>query len=396
MKRLALFPALLLLAASLAAQPNTLTPQEVEDGWVLLWDGRTFYGWEFHGDANWRARDGVLRFGGDNSGWIGTTTMFGDFHLKLEFKTAADGNSGVFLRAARSGEPHRTGYELQIYDDQPQGFNTGSLVFYAKAQPAKLIPDQWNQYDIRVEGSHFVIKLNDEVVFDGHNPTHAVGVIGLQGNIDKPIEFRGIKLKPVGLEELFNGTDLRGWSKVDRPGRQAEHNWSAVDGMLHVEKGPGQLETEKEFKNFVLQLGVRTNPPNDEVHPNSGVFFRGDKGAFWSGYESQIRNEYQYDDPTVPRDYGTGAIYNRAPAREIIAEDGEFFYKTIAAYGRHISVWVNGIQVSDFEDTRPEGSNARNQARLEGGVISLQAHDPTTNIDFKNVRAVELPERNMP
>ena len=76
--------------------------------------------------------------------------------------------------------------------------------------------------------------------------------------------------------------------------------------------------------------------------------------------------------------------------------DGEFFYKTIAAYGRHVSVWVNGIQTSDFEDTRPEGSNARNQARLTGGVISLQAHDPTTNIDFRDIRAAELPRRSMP
>jgi len=59
-------------------------------------------------------------------------------------------------------------------------------------------------------------------------------------------------------------------------------------------------------------------------------------------------------------------------------------------------VWVNGIQVSDFEDARPEGSNARNQARLTAGVLSLQAHDPTTNIDFKDIRAAELPRRSTP
>jgi hypothetical protein len=138
---------------------------------------------------------------------------------------------------------------------------------------------------------------------------------------------------------------------------------------------------------------VRTNPPSPDRHPNSGVFLRGDKGSFWSGYESQIRNEFQHGDPKIPLDYGTGAIYNQRPAREIVAKDGEFFYKTIVAYDRHISVWVNGIQVSDFEDTRPEGKNARTNARLTGGVISLQAHDPTTNIDFKDIRAAELPRR---
>ena len=216
MKNLCACLVLLLAAVPLLGQPNTLTPREVEQGWILLWDGRTFFGWEFHGDANWGAREGVMRVSGGAAGWLGTTAMFGDYHLKLEFRTAADGNSGVFLRSARSGQPHRTGYELQIYDNQPQGFNTGSLVFYAKAEPAKLIPDQWNQYDILVEGSHFVINLNGKVIFDGHNPTHSVGVIGLQYNPNKPIEFRGIKLRPLGLQPLFNGKDLGGWSKVDR------------------------------------------------------------------------------------------------------------------------------------------------------------------------------------
>ena len=33
------------------------------------------------------------------------------------------------------------------------------------------------------------------------------------------------------------------------------------------------------------------------------------------------------------------------------------------------------------------------QARLTPGVISLQAHDPTTNLDFKDIRAAEMAER---
>jgi len=379
---------------SASAEPNRLTPEEVADGWILLFDGESDFGWEHHMEARWTVRDGELRSDGGGYGWIGTTATFGDFHLKLEFKTAEDGNSGVFLRSARQGLPHRTGYELQIYDDQPQGFNTGSLVFYAKpTKPAMLKPDLWNQYDIRVEGSHFLITLNGEVVFDGDNPTHAAGVIGLQYNPEKPIAFRDVKLKPLSLKPLFNGEDLKGWKKVDRPNRNAEHLWTVRNGILHVEKGPGQLETESQFKNFVLQLGVRTAPARAGHHPNSGVFLRGSPGVFWSGYESQIRNEYQHDDRTLPVDTGTGGIYFFQPTRRVVSNDGEFFYKTIVANGRHISVWVDGIQVSDYEDVKPEGPNWRKQARLDAGTISLQAHDPTTNLDFKDIRAGELPAR---
>jgi hypothetical protein len=77
----------------------------------------------------------------------------------------------------------------------------------------------------------------------------------------------------------------------------------------------------------------------------------------------------------------------------VIPNDGEFFYKTLVAYGRHMAIWINGIQTADWDDPRPPGNNARRQARLVPGVLSLQAHDPTTNLDFKDIRAAELAER---
>ena len=387
------FAVSLLPLSAVASNHNTLTPEEAAAGWILLWDGKTEYGWEWHGDARWKVEDGVLRSDGGGYGWLGTTSRFGDFELKLEFRTAEDGNSGIFLRSARRGPPHETGYELQIFNRQPQGYNTGSLVFYVKAGPARFEGGQWNQYEVRAVGSRFVVKLNGKPVLDATDSSHAVGVIGLQHNVDKLIEFRNLKLRPLGLSPLFNGQDLSGWRKVDRPNRDDVHEWSVRDGILHVEKGAGQLETEKEFKNLVLQLAIRTNPPHAGHHPNSGVFFRGEKGVFWSGYESQIRNEFRNGDRRQPHDFGTGGLYFYVPAREVIPEDGEFFYKTVVAHGRHLAVWVNGIQTSDWEDPRPPGNNARRQARLVPGVVSLQAHDPTTNLDFRNIRAVELPER---
>ena len=374
--------------------PNKLTPEEAADGWLLLWDGRTEFGWEWHGDAVWSFRDGVIKADSGEYGWLGTTTTFGDFHLKLEFRTAADGNSGVFLRSARTGLPHRTGYELQIYDDQPQGFNTGSLVFYEKAPPAKLIPDQWNTYDIVVEGSHYKVTLNGKVVLDADNPTHLSGVIGLQYNPNKPIEFRDIKLKPLGMDDLFNGRNLDGWTEVDRPNRPGDDVWTVKDGAIHVEGGPGHLEAPDHFQNFVLQLDVKPNAVSAERHPNSGVFFRGYPGQYWSGYEAQIRNEYD-GEPTRPVDIGTGGLYFWHPSRRVIPTDGEWFKQTIIANERHISIWINGVQTTDYEDVKPEGANARKQANLRKGSISLQAHDPTTNLDFRGIRAAEIAARPM-
>ena len=180
------------------AVANTLTPEEIEQGWILLWDGETEYGWEWHGDARWKTKDGVLSSDGGGAGWLGTTSMFGDFELSLEFRTAADGNSGVFLRSARSGPAHETGYELQIANPLDHGYNTGSLVFYAKAQPAQFIGNNWNRYDVRAVGDRIVVRLNGRGLLDVNDSSHPTGVIGLQYNEDKPIEFRNIKLKPLG------------------------------------------------------------------------------------------------------------------------------------------------------------------------------------------------------
>jgi len=379
----------------LDAQPNTLTSEEIADGWLLLWDGRTEFGWEWHGDAVWSFRDGVIKAASGENGWLGTTTTFGDFHLQLEFKTAADGNSGVFLRSAREGQPHRTGYELQIYDEQPQGFNTGSLVFYDKADPVKLIPDEWNRFDVFAEGSHFQVILNGRLVYEGDNPTHASGVIGLQYNKDKPIEFRSIKLRPLGLDPLFNGRNTEGWQRVGRPNRPGNDEWTVNDGVLHVEGGPGQLETKQTFKNLALQLDVLVNASSPDKHPNSGIYFRGYPNQPWSGYEAQIRNEFSDGDITRPVDIGTGGLYLWQPTRGVVSRDNEWFTYTVLAYDRHISLFVNGIQTANYEEVKPEGANARKQANLRSGTISLQAHDPTTNLDFRNIRAAEIAERPM-
>jgi hypothetical protein len=169
--------------------------------------------------------------------------------------------------------------------------------------------------------------------------------------------------------------------------------WTVRDKLLHVEKGPGQLETNLLYDDFVLQLDIRANAPAPDKHPNSGVFFRGDANGYWTGYEAQIRNEYKNGDRTQAVDYGTGGIYRYQPARTVVANDNEFFTMTVIARGRHIATWVNGYPVADWDDPNPEGKEVRKkEAKLTAGPISLQAHDPTTNLDFRDIRVVVLPK----
>ena len=49
MRRLLLGLSLMVFALSAAAdepKPNTLTPKEIADGWLMLFDGETTFGWK--------------------------------------------------------------------------------------------------------------------------------------------------------------------------------------------------------------------------------------------------------------------------------------------------------------------------------------------------------------
>jgi hypothetical protein len=126
-------------------------------------------------------------------------------------------------------------------------------------------------------------------------------------------------------------------------------------------------------------------------HLNSGVFFRCLPGKKWSGYEAQIRNQWEGDDRTKPVDFGTGGIYRRQPARKVVSSDKEWFTMTIAANGKHLAVWVNGYQTADFTDTRKPNVSAREGSKVDKGPISLQGHDATTDLSFRNIRIAALP-----
>jgi hypothetical protein len=190
---------LIALTAGLATaddKPNTLQPRESTQGWKLLFDGKTMNGWESHWADSFHLKDGALACDGSVMSWLSTKDTFSNYVLKLEFRGTDKVNSGVFLRSEKEGQPHLTGYELQIWDYQPAHYNTGSLVGSAFGSPAKILGNAWNKYQVTADGDHFVVVLNGKTLLDAHDSKHAAGVIGFQCQKDNPIEFRNIKIQP--------------------------------------------------------------------------------------------------------------------------------------------------------------------------------------------------------
>jgi hypothetical protein len=377
-----------------AAEPappysNPLSPEQVADGWISLFDGHTLFGWESNSpDVNWTVQDGAITADSGPIGLLNTRVPFAHYELACEFRMAADGNSGVFLRTIANPKDVKADcYELNIADAHPQGFTTGAIVGHAKTAEPIVGSGDWKKLHVLVEGNHFVVTLDGAQVLDYTDAAavRAAGLIGLQKNAGK-IEFRNIVLRPLGLTSLFNGTDTAGWRIV--PGSKSE--FTVEDGTIHVKNGPGFLETEQTFGNFIFQCAAQTHG-NDL---NSGFFFRampGTEAAPSNGYEVQIDNSLEGDDRAKPKNAGTGAIFRRTTARRVVSSDHEWCTITLVASGNRFETWVDGYCVTDWTDERAPDENPRRGRREESGHISLQGHDATTDISFRALQAAELP-----
>lgn len=368
---------------------NWLTRKELEDGWVRLFDGQTLFGWKANSDLNWSTKDGVITADTGKPGLLCTTTRFADYELRYDYKLAAGGNSGVFLRTAfEPTDPAVDCYELNMCDTHP-AFGTASLVKRAKPESAVVGDGDWHSIVARVEGRRITVSFEGKQVLEYTDPAEkplSTGYIGLQMNGGK-IQFRNVFLRPLGTQPLFDGETLNGWRTV--PGSKSR--FSVQDGTIHVRDGRGFLETERTASNFVLQFEAITN--GDKL--NSGVFFRtieGTEKAPSNGYEFQIQNGFKDGDRTQPEDHGTGAIFKRISARRVIANDRNWFTAMLVADGPHFTTWIDGVQVIDWTDERADNDNPREGRRLKAGHFSLQGHDPTTDLAFRKIRLADTPE----
>jgi len=156
--------------------PNSLSGYEVQDGWKLLFDGKSSEGWKgaykkTFPEKGWEIKDGILKVlpsaGAEstNGGDIVTKEEFSAFDLSFEFKLTPGANSGVkyFVTLSENNPGSAIGLEYQVLDDtlhpdakmgvngnrtiaslydlikankqsrfikQPGGWNTGRIIVY--------------------------------------------------------------------------------------------------------------------------------------------------------------------------------------------------------------------------------------------------------------------------
>jgi hypothetical protein len=221
------------------APVNTLSKAEKEDGWILLFDGKTSDGWrgykKDHFPNGWQVVDGTLHCIGSGRGEAGSKEggdiiydkEFQNFNLKLEWKISEGGNSGIFYLGQETMDHiYETAPEMQVLDNarhpdaklgKDGNRQAGSLYDLIPANPQNAKPaGEWNSVEIIVYKGTVVHKMNGKTVLEYHlwtpewnklvagskfpklNPDWAdvasKGYIGLQDHGDD-VWYRDIKIK---------------------------------------------------------------------------------------------------------------------------------------------------------------------------------------------------------
>ncbi len=139
-----------------------------------LFNGKNLDGWMIHGTEQWFVERGLLvcESGADKAyGYLSTVRDFDNFELKLKFRQAADGNSGVFFRSSFEGT-RVSGWQVEV---APPGKDTGGiyesygrgwLVTIPEGKEHILKMGKWNDLRIKVVGNQVTTWLNGTLMAD--------------------------------------------------------------------------------------------------------------------------------------------------------------------------------------------------------------------------------------
>jgi hypothetical protein len=377
------------------------------DGFVPLFNGKDFTGWEGLTDEFWSVKDGAivgstLPDGIKFNTFLCSKKEYKDFELKFKVKLIGKGwagNSGVQIRSKIKNKEKYTvaGPQADMggrYWGSLWGEDFGGMMKEAPVDEVNKVlkANDFNDYSIKCVGKHVTIKVNGVTSVDGDfdkMPDEGIIAWQLHAGNGMEVTFKDIKftdLSAAGSADefvpLFNGKDLKGWkTHAKQPG-----NWRVKGGML-IGSGPSvtsHLYTERgDYTDFHLRLEARINQAG-----NSGVYFRTPFGPtrpanqprWLKGYNAKIDKNrlggFLVDGPTT-----TGPLVrSRAPA----IPPGQWLTLEVIVQGNHIVVKTNGETTAEYTDKK---------RCFASGHIALQQHSPQTVVEFRKIDIKELPAR---
>ncbi len=188
---------------------------------------------------------------------------------------------------------------------------------------------------------------------------------------------------------LFNGQNLDGWHKpMGVPEAYRGSKWEVVDGVLVGDQDPpgkgGFLVTDNIYRDYVIELEVKLDEPAD-----SGVFLR--MGEDGKNHQVTLDNDTNKKFGYIYLSWGRGTVHESPEGLQHFRQ-GEWNRVKIRVEGEpaRIQVWLNGVQITDFQHTEETTEGVPKQGR-----IGLQIHagadwSEGSRVRFRNIRLTEL------
>ena len=361
---------------------------------------------------HWSVENGELV--NDGLGPFATTDRdYGDIELRLEYRTVAKADSGVYLR----GTP-----QVQIWDTTEaggkwkQGADKGSGGLWNNSpgtpgkDPLKHTDKpfgEWNTLRIVQAGERTWIWLNGTLTVDGArmenfwdrtSPLPRTGPIQLQTHGGE-IRWRNVFLRELpaaevttllagrdeaGFTSVFNGNNFDGWAGP-------VENYEIVDGAIVCKpKSGGTIFTKETYADFVVRFEFKVPPAG-----NNGLAIRypGEGDTAYVGMtELQVLDT---DAPVYARldpRQGHGSAYGMAAARQGYQRPvGEWNFQEVTVKGSTIVVELNGTRILDADLSKItdflDGKAHPGKDRTDGHFGFAGHRDP---VAFRNVRIKRL------
>ena len=189
------------LAYSQDVKENTLSKEEIRDGWILLFDGKSTNGWTTSGGKpvpeGWLVNaDCITTVEGGKGGDIVTVNEYKDFDFKVDFKIQPGCNSGIKYFYSNYTKGGNLGMEYQILDDvlgednKKENHLCGSLYDVLPPNALKKVnpPGQWNSVRIVCKGKSVEHWLNGQKIleFTRGSENYTKAVSGSKFNKSEP------------------------------------------------------------------------------------------------------------------------------------------------------------------------------------------------------------------
>ena len=160
------------------AMATALYAADSEEGFVQIFDGKTFNGWKIAEPENksWRIEDGALVANGRPSHcyYVGDEMPFKDFEFKVDVMTEPGSNGGIYFHTKfqESSWP-KAGFECQVNVSHTDWKKTGSLYDIANLGVTPAQDNKWWTQHIIVKGNKVTVKIDGKTVLEYNEPPGA-------------------------------------------------------------------------------------------------------------------------------------------------------------------------------------------------------------------------------